>query len=1457
MKTIYNVGMDIGSTTAKIVIINSKGNVIYSSYVRHQAKIKETVIEIMNNVFSKMGNIDMSITVTGSAGLGLSENYNFSFVQEVTAAASYLKINYPETGCYIEIGGEDSKIIFFDEYGNPDIRMNGACAGGTGAFIDQMAVLLGTDIQGLDKLAEQADKIYPIASRCGVFAKTDIQTLLSRNIMKEEIAASIYNATAVQVISSLSRGNSINGKIVFGGGPLTFCSGLRKAFKTHLNKQDTDNIILPEHPELIPATGAALIQKSTAEISDLETILYSLKNNKIVITNHGNLKPLFTSKRDFDRWKFRHSQYSIPKCSAGKEKPEKMFLGIDSGSTTTKLVLIDNKGRIIFSDYRNNSGNAVGAVKEGLNELKRKANELGIKIKICRSATTGYGENIIRAAFNIQDSIVETMAHYKAASFFEPEVSFILDIGGQDMKAIFINNYAVSDIQINEACSSGCGSFLQTFSESLGYRIEDFAQEGCRACHPFDLGIRCTVFMNSRVKQAFREGANVSEISAGLAYSVIQNVLYKVLKLKNTDLLGNKIIVQGGTFKNPAVLRALEIILGKEVIAPNIPELMGAYGAALKASENYNEYLFDSSISNHVDEYFSFQPDAESDNTTLSIEELVSDEKICKNKTVCKGCGNNCTVYKTIFSNGRSFYTGNRCERCFSNNGERVKKGKNLISKQMKLLFDRQTEPESEPILTFGIPRCLNIYENYPFWCTFLTGCGFRVVLSSASDFKMFETGSNTIMSENICFPARVAHGHIFDLSKKNIDRIFYPTVVYEKNEFNNENNTYNCPVITGYPDLLKNSVNPEKRFNIPLDNPAVSFRDITLLKKQLTVYFKKYGINAKTIKQNVDKGLIAQAEYKEKVKISAKKMIKESTLNGETTIVIAGRPYHMDPLVNHGIPELLTGLGVNVISESAIPLETTDTLLKNVNVLTQWSYTNRLYAAAEWVSEQNNLHLVQLSSFGCGPDAISSDEVRSILHRKGKLYTLVKIDENANLEAIKIRLKSMLESIERRNDSESYTRPYLKKQKQGNKPDKEWTFIAPHFSPFYSPLIPSIFRSLGYNIEILPPQDDISVNSGLKMVNNDICYPAMLICGDICKALKSGKYNIEKTAVIITSTEGQCRASSYFSLIKKGLRSEGFKDVPVIPLSINNIGESYLDCIEKIKLVKRAALGILFSDALARIYLASVVREKQKGQSKLLHKKYLSLFEDGIEEINFNYLIDLLASAVEDFNRIEVNNKIIPRIGIVGEIFVKYNYFAGSHIIDWLIDRGIEVGLPPIQNFFFQRFINEAYNQQTYFKRSIQDRIKNSLYDIYSKHHINKIESIMKNYRFYRAPQDLGELSEITGDLITLANQYGEGWLLTAEIISMLRENTNNIICLQPFGCIANHITGKGMEKKLKELFPQMNMLSLDMDAGISEVNIHNRLHIMLEQTRLNSWITLPALEQEIPSESFQSSVS
>jgi predicted CoA-substrate-specific enzyme activase len=1409
------MGIDVGSTTAKVAILDQNKQVLFSAYRRHNAETLSTLQSILQEALESLGDVSVGLLVTGSAGMGICEKFDLPFIQEVVASAEVVRQLYPKVKTLIDIGGEDAKMIFFKNEGRPDIRMNGSCAGGTGAFIDEMATLLNVPVSELDHLAGDHSMIYPMASRCGVFAKTDLQNLLSRDIPQEDIAASVFHAVVLQTLATLSRGYDPNPLILFSGGPLTFLPALRNAFMEVL-KVDTGDDLEVENAQLLPALGAALAktsEKQTYKISALVERLTALQNKVVTIQNR--LPALFDNEDEFRNWESVRSQQRIAQIDVTHLNGQDLFLGVDSGSTTTKLVLIDIEGRVVFKHYANNRGNAIRAVHDGLVELRELFARNNKSPKFAKSVVTGYGEDLIRAAYGFDDGMVETLAHFRAAKAFDEQVSFILDIGGQDMKAIFVKDGFIQNIEINEACSSGCGSFIESFARSMGYNVADFAQKACEAEAPCNLGTRCTVFMNSRVKQALREGAEINDISAGLAYSVIKNALHKVLKVTNTDLLGDHIVVQGGTFRNPAVQKAMEGLLGKPVTCPDLAELMGAYGAALTARDSYR----------------SNGPEA---STLVELERLESVIDYDKRLIRCRGCENNCAVTKMIFPNGNVFYSGNRCEKIYSNSGKAEREGISLPAIKYDLLFARNMEPDSSPRLTVGIPRVLNQFENFPFWNTLFVECGIKVQLSKASSNAVFQKGTAHIMSENLCFPAKLVSGHIMELIDAGVDRIFFPMVFYEENSFSDSVNSYNCPVVSGYADVIRSVIDPQRKYDIPLDMPAVNLNDKKLLKKNCMAYLTSLGVPKKVIRRAFDKALESQEQFKIQVRTLGAEILENARAESRPVILLLGRPYHIDPLINHKIPDILTGYGVDVITEDSIPLEAGQTL-DNRHVMTQWEYLNRYYHAARWVGTQDNVELVQLNSFGCGPDPFVLEEVRTILSEYGKHPTVIRIDEIESPGSTKLRLRSMMEAIWLHTKPAAHSYHPRRTTRVFEKEDRSRTLIVPDFSQFCSPPIVRPFKDMGYEIVALPPADRASVDVGLKYTNNEICYPGIITIGDLVKALQSGKYDPAKTAIGFSQTGGQCRASSYPSMVKKALVAAGFEDVPVVTLSTNleNLNDQPGFAFDVKEYMYKAIIGMLFTDALSEMYHSSAIRESQKGASIQVANKYLERFWEGSIPLEKDALLDTIVQAVDDFNALSISEQSHPKVGIVGEIYVKYNAFSNNYVADWLMEQGIEVVQPTFLEFFAGGLVLMENRVRTYLNRPSLLWILSLLGKRLLRSFQNEVNGIMKKYRHYRPYHDIQEIAHKAQEIVSLNHQYGEGWLIAGEIASFAKEGINNVLCLQPFGCIANHVVAKGMEKRMKEMYPQLNLLFLDADAGISEVNFFNRMHFFINHAK------------------------
>ena len=1394
------IGIDIGSTTAKVAAIDPTGHLIYSGYERHHAQAKETLIALLKKLQEQTGDEHTAVAITGSVGMGFSERYRLPFVQEVVAAVKAIQQKYPSVRSMIDIGGEDAKVVFFDHAEATDLRMNGNCAGGTGAFIDQMAILLGVETSELNRLALNATQVYPIAARCGVFCKTDIQNLIARNASREDIAASIFHAVAVQTVVTLAHGCDIQPPILFCGGPLTFIPALRKAFVQYLSLSESD-ITLPENAHLFPAFGAALSAAEEKADGTLSELINRLSDEPLTAKKSANgLPPVFNNAEEYAAWRHRIASNKIPRAPFNTGCQD-VFIGIDSGSTTTKIVVLNERSELLFSYYSNNKGNPIRTVAEGLTLLVRQCRENGTTLRVLGSCSTGYGEDLIKAAFRLHSGIIETIAHYMAARHTDPDVSFILDIGGQDMKAIFVNKGIINRIEINEACSSGCGSFIETFARTLGHTAQDFSQAACRSAAPCDLGTRCTVFMNSKVKQVLREGATTDDIAAGLACSVVKNCLYKVLKLKDTAELGQHIVVQGGTMRNDAVVRALELHTGTEVSRCDIPELMGAYGCALYALQHPG--------------------------TALTPDDMLR-QADCQTRTLhCSGCDNRCMVMRYRFHDGKNYYSGNRCEKVFTNTETSMRKGTNAYHRKYELLFDR-TVTVAQPRLTLGLPRCLNMYEDYPFWHTLLTACDIQVCLSDPSRFTDYEHSARMVMSDNICFPAKLVHSHIQNLCDRGVDRIFMPFVVFERPD--KGQNSYNCPIVTGYSEVIKSV----QHTDIPIDTPVISFKDKKLLFEQCREYLAGLNIDQPTIIRAFRKALSEQEAYLQAIEEYNTSILWQAERENALTIILAGRPYHTDPLIQHKVSDLLSDMGIHVLTDNLS--EAPEVPEGEVHFISQWAYPNRILRAAYWCAQQGpNVQFVQMTSFGCGPDAFLTDEVRDLLMRHHKSLTLLKIDDINNIGSMRLRVKSMVESLKiaQKEAASSATEDFVTTPIFDRK-CKRRKILLPFFTPFISPLAPAVMQLAGYDTENLPLSDRSSDEWGLKYANNEVCYPATLIVGDIIKAFKSGKYHPQETSVAITQTGGQCRASNYISLIKKALVNAGYGDVPVVSLtfseSLKNIQPGFR--INWLRLLPVALRTILYSDCIARFYYAALVRETEAGQADRLRKLYLDRADRLIRERKSDKLYDLLAQAADDFNRI-CREADCPKVGIVGEIFLKFNPFAQRHITDWLARRKLEVVPPVLTDFFMQNFVNRRTNVQTHLQRQKAPAfIYDGLYKIV-RQQIERVNRTAGRFRYFTPLGDIFHEAEEGRKVISLNAQFGEGWLLPAEIMSYARQGIKNVISLQPFGCIANQIVARGVEKKIKTFYPDLNLLSLDFDSGVSEVNITNRLLLFADKIK------------------------
>ena len=1564
------VGLDIGSTTVKAVVLdqtNALNDVLFSDYRRHHANVRTTVAGLLKDIHQTLvdlgrGDEPIRLAITGSGGLTLADNLHVPFIQEVIAETRAIDEEYPQADVIIELGGEDAKITYLKP--TPEQRMNGSCAGGTGAFIDQMATLLDTDASGLNDYAKDYKTLYPIASRCGVFAKTDLQPLINDGAAKPDLAASIFTAVATQTIAGLASGRPIHGTVIFLGGPLFFMSELREAFHRALAGK-VDEFIVPTDAHLYVAYGSALIAGEPDGIDvdgvhfeprTCDDIIAALDDLKNLPANTPTMPPLFSSDQEREAFNERHHREHIHIGTLeGAKGPH--FLGIDAGSTTIKATLVNDDREIVWSSYATNEGSPLTAA---INIVKKIQSELPEGAWIARSCATGYGEGLITTGLHLDEGVVETMAHYRGAEMVSPGVTAVIDIGGQDMKYLAITDGVIDSIAVNEACSSGCGSFLQTFAQSMGLTIQEFTQAALNSDHPVDLGSRCTVFMNSSVKQAQKEGASMENIAAGLCYSVVRNALYKVIKLRDSGELGDTVVVQGGTFLNDAVLRAFELLTEREVTRPNIAGLMGAFGAALTARMHYEDVADDAhdhdaevSEGQSADMAGSDDVSAEQDHEVVidgvhhTASNILSGDDLdnmsmTSERDVCKLCQNHCKLTITTFADGSRYVTGNRCER----GGDAKKKRSdrpNLYDYKYKRCFAyRRLTDKKATRGEIGIPRVLNMYENYPFWFTLLTSLGFKVMISGRSSHELFETGIESIASENICYPAKLVHGHIKWLLNKGIKTIFYPCVSYEENFVPNTDNHYNCPVVANYPVVIGANMPELREEGVRYMRPYFNMANHELMVDRIVEEFAWANVTREEAETAVKAAYAENEVFKHDVQMEGLKALaymKEHDCKG---IVLAGRPYHVDPEINHGIPETICALGMVVLSEDSIcelqPGEKLnlseflaegeeDPRKKNANgfrhvddrkvtkmplrVTNQWAYHARLYAAAHFVASYPGLELVQLNSFGCGLDAITTDQVSEILADKADVYTMLKIDEVSNLGAAKIRLRSLKAAVEERErnkkndgfrktgteaptpgrqvmlDTVMKANPKLteavtaaskraaengkgesqetaKTQTNGKgasahnsatlskyanripfgKNMKDYTIVAPQMSPIHFSLVESVIRSGGYKFDILEHASREDVETGLKYVNNDACYPAIMVIGQLVDAILEGKYDPDHTALAITQTGGMCRATNYFGLIRKALVDAGYPQIPVIAISTQGI-EDNPGFTATPALLHRAIKALIVGDLLMKCLYRVRPYEVTPGSANQLYKTWDTIVRETLENhgrsktarkfIGKEYLPypTLVKEIVKSFDSLPLKDEPRKvRVGVVGEILVKYQPDANNHVVDVIESQDCEAVVPGIMEFMTTRPYISDWNEHYLGMggSKIGYALMRKGLDLYNA---PVREAIDLAHGKFSQDLPMPELVKKADEVTSVGVQAGEGWLLTAEILELIESGCPNVVCAQPFACLPNHVTGRGMFGKIRRLHPEANIVSIDYDPGASEANQLNRIKLMISAAK------------------------
>ncbi len=1532
-----HLGIDVGSTTVKLAILDDENNILFSQYRRHHTDIRATIAQILSEAAADYANVPLTATITGSGGLLLSRWLDLEFVQEVVASKTAVETFIPKTNVAIELGGEDAKIIYFDN--GIEQRMNGTCAGGTGAFIDQMASLLNTDATGLNELAQDAKIIYPIASRCGVFAKSDVQPLLNEGADRADIAASIFQSVVTQTISGLACGRPIRGYVAFLGGPLQYLPELRKRFELTLELDD-EHSIKPENAHLFVASGAAIAGAGdeSITIAQIEQRLRDLgetQGSEIV-----RLDPLFATPDDYSEFKQRHDRDCVKRGDLDSYRGE-AYLGIDAGSTTFKATLVGREGEILKSWYGNNKGDVLGSAKRVLADMYKSlpVDAQGrALVQIGHATVTGYGEGLLQEGLRCDTGEVETVAHLRGSSELVPDVEFILDIGGQDMKCMQIRNGVIEHIMLNEACSSGCGSFIETFADSLNMDVESFAKAAIEAEGPVDLGSRCTVFMNSRVKQAQKEGATVGDISAGLSYSVIKNALFKVIKLRDASQIGKHVVVQGGTFLNDAILRAFEQLSGREAVRPDVAGLMGAYGAALLARDRAWQAAAAAGCEKPAAPATDEEAAAMPQRSTIMRAEELDALSVTHTTRRCGGCSNNCLLTVNDFGvdpatgKHRRFITGNRCEK--GAGGKAASKGvPNLFKYKSKRLFDYEPLSLDEATRpTVGIPRALNMYENYPFWFTFFTKLGFRVVLSDASNQKTYDAGIESMPSENACYPAKLSHGHIMDLIEKGVDFIFMPCIRWERQEDDNAMNHFNCPIVVSYPEVLHLNIDELRDGKMPFLHPFVPYDNKEFLPQRLYEEISEgyYGEHPEAlgeaptleeIEAALDAAWVEDESFKNDIRCKGEETLAWLADNDKHGIVLAGRPYHQDPEINHAIPELICSYGLAVLTEDSVShLVKPD---RPIRVIDQWMYHSRLYAAAKLVTLMPNLDLVQLNSFGCGLDAVTTDQVQEILEASGKIYTVLKIDQVSNLGAARIRIRSLLAALDDERAAaargaavaaasamgtaggevaasdvagtepaaltacEATVAAAMEAAKastgdgsandehpaaQGSTPrladlsrvqkfaskiglslrnakptdfnkvqytkqmkKDGYTIICPQMAPIHFELLERVFRDHGYNLEVLPSVDHGAVEAGLKYANNDVCYPSILVTGQIMEAVLSGRYDTDKLAVIITQTGGGCRATNYIALIRKALKDAGYEHIPVMSLSFKKLDEHNPGFKITPGMLFQAGMSLLYGDLLMQCLYRTRPYEAKPGSANALYESWMSYLKDDLHKTTLRKFDKNVHAIVEAFDNLPLaNDRSKPRVGVVGEILVKFHPTANNEVVDVIESEGCEAVVPGIVEFFLYAISNSIWQSQdlgTSKKSASGSQAALKIVDAARK----PIWDALKKSKRFTVPANIYELADYARDIISLCNSMGEGWLLTAEMIELIHSGCPNIVCAQPFACLPNHVTGKGVIKELRRLNPDSNIVAVDYDPGASEVNQLNRIKLMIAVAKAN----------------------
>ena len=1443
----YLVGIDVGSTTTKVTAADpDTGEIVYADYRRHHAEQLKSVIDGVKRLAETCAGRSFRVVMTGSGAKVIADGAGIPFIQEVVANALALRTRYRDVGTAIELGGQDAKIVFFRKDAASgrlevdDMRMNGSCAGGTGAFIDEVAEVLRIPVKDFNRAAEQGQAVYDISGRCGVFAKTDIQPLLNQGIAREDLALSSFHAIAKQTIGGLAQGLEIRKPVAFEGGPLTFNPVLIRVFRERLGLSDGD-VIIPDHPENMVSYGAALslgtLFANVRKEYDGEELCRIFRECRVQPDREKDhlSRPFFSSHEEYEEFMKHHEKTVLPHYVPSEGEHVRAYLGIDSGSTTTKFVLMSEKEEILDAFYANNEGEPLIVAKKALLALRDRYRAKGAVLEILAAGSTGYGEMLFHHAMKTECHVVETVAHAKAALRYVGDASFLLDIGGQDMKAIWLDHGVITDIVVNEACSSGCGSFLENFARTLSIPVTGIARAAFSSGAPAALGSRCTVFMNSSIITEQRNGKNPEDIMAGLCRSIIENVFTKVIRISNIRTLGERIVVQGGTFENDAVLRAMEQYIGRNVTRSPYPGLMGAIGAALVTKEKMKEGLAPSFIGLDRMDAFSYTQEA---------------------NITCPFCQNHCKRTVVHFSDGTAWVTNNRCERgeILGDPKEEATREKlravneareripNLFRLREKLLFqDYPASPVSgEKGVTIGMPRVLSFWDTMPFWTTFWRSLGFGVMISPPSSRRLYESGISAVTSDTICFPAKLVHGHLRALAAMKPDRIFMPSITAVKSENTEKTSESMCAVVKGYPIVVRNSDNPERLFGIPFDAPLWHWHTDADRRYQLTGWMKEtFGISPKETENAILQGDRAMKEFRGALKKAAAEAMDGAAARGEFCVVLASRPYQNDPLVNHDLPELINSFGIPVLTADSLPSqEETDLSLSRLDVVN--NYHGRMLSSAILAAENDTLEYVQAVSFGCGHDAYLSDEIIRIMHGiSGKSPLVLKLDESDAGGPLRIRVRSFVETVIMRRKKGAQAGPYALPdpyRRKFTKQDIETkTVLVPNTSHAFSMVMAAVFRAQGVRAVPLEIGRAEAIRLGKQYVHNDICFPSQIVIGEILWALRSGAYDPDHVGVAMAKYIGDCRLTHYSALLRKALDDAGYSQVPIL----TNDEEDYHNLHPGFRLSLLSAMRLAFAlpmvDALEALLRKIRPYEKITGSADRAFEEGIDLLTEGLAASGIRGAQKGFAEAIERMKAVEYDRSVLrPTVLIVGEYLLNFHPGANHEIERYLEKNGFEVIEARMADVIRKTyFYQDAQNREYRLKKPIRQKAVVHLESSFFVMAQNLTDSVASAHPLYSAPARMEEMVKESDQIIHHTFDAGEGVLIPGEILHHAKEGCRNFIILQPFGCLPNHVVGRGIAKKLKELYPDARILPLDYDPDVSQANIENRLQMMIMDCR------------------------